>query len=96
MDDEAVVGIAPLVTGLSLLGTTNPSVLTATTNWTSTEFLYTLTGTVGGVAAVVVGIGILRGWNGFASAGGSSRTTNIAVVGAAVVAFYAGSVLTAV
>lgn len=95
MDDEAAIGIAPLVTGLSLLGTTDPGVLTATTNWTSAEFLYSLTGTVGGVAAVVVGIGILRGWNGFASVGGSSRTTNIAIVVTAVVAFCAGWILPA-
>lgn len=96
MGDEAAIGIAPLVIGFALLGTTDPGLLTAATNWTSTEFLYSLTGTVGGAGAVFVGIGILRGWEGFEPSEGTDGTANGAVVVAAVVAFCAGWVLTAV
>lgn len=98
MDNEAAIGIAPLITGLALLGTTDPGLLTVapTTSWTSTEFLYSLTGTIGGAAAVFVGCGILLGWKGFEASEGSAGTANTAVVVAAVVAFCAGWVLTAV
>lgn len=66
MSSRRAVGIAPLVVGLAGLPS-NVQLLLATVSadgWTTTA-LGALAGSIGGLAAILVGAGILLGWRGF-------------------------------
>lgn len=66
MESRTAVGVAPLVTGLALFGTSSQRLLGALASgeW-SASGVAALAGTVGSLAAVAVGAGILLGWRSF-------------------------------
>ena len=57
----------------------------ASTGWTSFMTLSLLAGAIGAVAAIIVGIGILKGWGDFASSGQTTSSASILFCAVAVV-----------
>ena len=89
MSSKKAVGVAPLVTGLLLASQSfNQSVL-------SYPSLSSVTGMIGSLAAIFVGIGILSGRWGFdVETDSSSQTVSTVLVVIALVAFILGFALT--
>lgn len=85
------VGIAPLATGLLLVGQSlRPLVQGDPTPWAAA-------GLVGGGAAVCVGVGILSGWGVFdADSGGPGRPVTAALTALTALAFGVGVLLVVV
>ncbi|WP_134671540.1 hypothetical protein [Halorussus marinus] len=94
MESRNAVGIAPLLTGLALLGTTGESALDALgTGVGSVADLAALAGAVGSLAAIAVGAGILLGWRSFGTDGDREPRrdgANARLVALAAVAFALG------
>jgi hypothetical protein len=88
MPSEKSIGIAPLVTGLVLTSQSLDRLLDSGVS------LWASTGLVGGVAATLVGAGILLQWRDFAT--GSAETTDrpaAILAGIALVSFVVGAAL---
>jgi len=94
MESRSAIGIAPLVTGIALLGTSSGPALDALGSGVgSAADAAALAGAVGSLAAIGVGAGVLLGWRSFGSdaAGDAGRDgSNALLVGIAAVAFALG------
>jgi len=94
MESRNAVGIAPLVAGIALLGTSSGPALDALPSGVgSTADLAALAGAAGSLAAVAVGAGVLLGWRSFAIDGepaADGAGSNALFLGIAAVAFALG------
>jgi len=95
MTARNAVGIAPLLTGIALLGTSSGPALDALRSGVeSTADLAALAGAVGSLAAIAVGAGVLLGWRSFAIDGepdADRDASNVLLFGIAAVAFALGA-----
>jgi hypothetical protein len=83
-----VVGVAALVLGAWSVSRTAPELIGGVS--TTAAGLGALAGTVGGLAAVGVGAGVLLGFGEFETEDGSGRTVGLALAALAVCALAAG------
>ncbi|OLZ40747.1 hypothetical protein A6E15_06975 [Natrinema saccharevitans] len=84
MPSQRTVGAAPLITGILL------AFQSAGTLVQSGLALWSVLGLVGGCAAIVIGLGTLRGWDAFERETIGNDRPSVAVLGLAAAAFFAG------
>lgn len=91
MPSKKSIGIAPLVTGIALTSQSLGRLLdSGVSPWAGAGF-------VGGVAAILVGVGILLQWGDFATGSGEPIDRPAAILaGIALVSFVVGAAVTVV
>ena len=87
MPPRKTVGAAPLLMGIVLASQS------ASTIVHSGPSLWSVPGLVGGCAAIIVGLGVLREWDAFQQEPTESNRVSATTLGIAVVAFLAGTVI---
>lgn len=95
MVDEKAIGMVPLIAGITFSSMMLTRLFTVVNQagWEWMTIFRPLVGVVGGVAAMIVGIGILLEWGGFDTSGELTDMGEITLGISAVVAFAFGGIL---